>query len=77
MIDRLSVQPLKDYISTIGGWPVLEETWDASKFNLEDWYIRAVLEIYDTFLPIVTISVDTDPIHPDRYITEVRQRDDQ
>ena len=58
-IEKMGLEPLQDMLKTLGGWPVLEENWDETKFSWIDSTYRLRRNGYSTDY-LIDFSIVTD-----------------
>ena len=67
-LDYTGSKLLLDLIKQVGGWPLLDSSWDESQFQWEELYV-ALREM--NVKPLMDISVGTDNKDSTKYVITV------
>ncbi|XP_064642722.1 membrane metallo-endopeptidase-like 1 isoform X4 [Lineus longissimus] len=70
LIDERDLTPMWPLLNELGGWPVLNKTWDDSKFDLVQMLVK--LRLYNNRL-LINHLVSPDDKQSDKYINQLDQ----
>ena len=73
-LDNTGSKPLLDLIKQVGGWPLLDPSWDESQFQWEELYV-ALRKM--NLKPLIDVSVGTDDKDSTRHVITVSMQYDR